>query len=148
MKIVLNKRYGGFELSHEAKMKIFEKRGIKVFPYIGNWDGIQIFYEKFTAERLAKGGILATVTYFRKDPALDEFDETVTEDSKYDPIYLVFDNDRSNKELIEVVEELGDKANTRFSELKVFEIPDGSKYEIDEHDGMETAYYGFELGNV
>ena len=44
---------------------------------------------------------------------------------------------RDDPDLVAVVEELGNLANSRFSELKVVEIPDNVKWEIDEYDGME-----------
>ena len=44
---------------------------------------------------------------------------------------------RDDPDLVAVVEELGDLANSRFSELKVVEIPDNVKWEVDESDGME-----------
>jgi hypothetical protein len=51
MKIVLNKCYGGFSLSHEAQMRIFEKRGVKVFPYFSKWENGDTFYEKYDSEK-------------------------------------------------------------------------------------------------
>ena len=48
---------------------------------------------------------------------------------------------RQDETLIEVVEELGEKASGRFGSLKVVEIPDNSFYIIDEYDGIETLYY-------
>jgi hypothetical protein len=38
---------------------------------------------------------------------------------------------------VQVVEELGDEANGRCSELSVVEIPDGVQWEIVEYDGLE-----------
>lgn len=55
---------------------------------------------------------------------------------------------RENPNLITVVEELGDEANGDYAELVVVEIPDGYEYKIDEYDGIETAYYGRDLGEV
>ena len=46
--------------------------------------------------------------------------------------------DRSDPKLVKCVETLGDKANGRFAELKVVEIPDDIAWYIDEYDGMET----------
>ena len=48
-------------------------------------------------------------------------------------------SDRANPNLIKVVEELGDRANTSCSKLKIIEIPDDVDYTISEYDGMETV---------
>jgi hypothetical protein len=47
---------------------------------------------------------------------------------------------RDNKTLIQVVEELGDKANGSYGKLKIVEIPDGIEWEIHDYDGMETIH--------
>ena len=47
------------------------------------------------------------------------------------------DIQRNDSVLIEVVEELGEKADGPYSELKIVEIPDDMKWEIDEYDGKE-----------
>lgn len=44
---------------------------------------------------------------------------------------------RDCPELVRLVEEMGVKAGTRHSQLKVVEIPDDVKWEIDEYDGSE-----------
>jgi len=46
---------------------------------------------------------------------------------------------RHDADLVAVVEQLGDKASDRFSDLRVEEIPDGCDYEIDEYDGNERV---------
>ena len=45
---------------------------------------------------------------------------------------------RDDPALVQVVEELGDEANTRFSELRVVDLPAGTKYRIEEYDGYES----------
>lgn len=47
------------------------------------------------------------------------------------------DIERDNPDLIKVVEELGDEANSSFASLKVVEIPDDVDWEIQEYDGRE-----------
>ena len=42
--------------------------------------------------------------------------------------------------MVEVVEELGDKASGFYGKLKVVEIPDGLSYVIDDYDGIETLH--------
>jgi len=39
--------------------------------------------------------------------------------------------------LVRVIEELGDDANGRFSELKLVNIPDEVEWQIEEYDGLE-----------
>ena len=49
-------------------------------------------------------------------------------------------DDRTDPLLIEVIEELGDAANGSCAKLKVIEIPDGIKYEIEDYDGNESVH--------
>ena len=44
---------------------------------------------------------------------------------------------RDDPVLIQIVEELGDKANGHFAELKIVEIPNGVDWYIEEYDGCE-----------
>ena len=55
---------------------------------------------------------------------------------------------RLDKELIETVKELGDKSGDEFAYLIVVEIPDGASFKISDHDGVETAHFGFQTGSV
>ena len=47
---------------------------------------------------------------------------------------------RTDKDLIEVIEKLGDRASDRFANIEITEIPDGVIFEIEEHDGMESVH--------
>jgi len=49
-----------------------------------------------------------------------------------------FELDRTNPKLVECVETLGDKASGRYACLRVVNIPDDVKWEINNYDGMET----------
>lgn len=44
---------------------------------------------------------------------------------------------RTDPKLVAIVEKLGDKANGKYAELKVVEIPDGVDWTIEEYDGVE-----------
>lgn len=44
---------------------------------------------------------------------------------------------RTDKDLIEVVEKMGEKSYGQCANLEIVEIPDGIDYEIDDYDGME-----------
>ena len=47
------------------------------------------------------------------------------------------DIERNNPILVEIVEQLGESAGSRFAELKVVEIPDDVVWGIEEYDGNE-----------
>lgn len=49
----------------------------------------------------------------------------------------VYDVDRDDAVLVQVVETLGEKANGRHSQLKVVKIPSDVKWWVDEYDGKE-----------
>ena len=44
---------------------------------------------------------------------------------------------RDDADLVAVVEELGDRANGNYAELKVLSVPDGVEWFVEEYDGME-----------
>jgi hypothetical protein len=44
---------------------------------------------------------------------------------------------RDDPDLVAVVRELGAKANSRFADLRVVEVPDDVEWEIAEYDGSE-----------
>lgn len=48
-----------------------------------------------------------------------------------------FDIERNDPALVQVVEEMREEANGRYSSLKVVEIPDDVKWFIHEYDGRE-----------
>lgn len=48
------------------------------------------------------------------------------------------DENRSAPELVQVVEELSDKANGSFAKLEVVEVPDDVEWYIRDYDGLET----------
>lgn len=51
----------------------------------------------------------------------------------------VWDIPRTDLDLIAVVEELGEDANSSMSCLKVIEIPDNVEWEIQDYDGIESV---------
>lgn len=150
MELVLNKCYGGYGLSHAAKMKFLAKKGIAVFPYMPvESDDI---FEK-TLKRISEKEVISEdgawrrcIYYFQIDPCKNEF-----VNDEYCMDYKDFDFDsveRFDKDLVETVKELGDKSGDKFAYLKVVEIPDGASFEISDYDGIETAHFGFQTGSV
>ena len=125
MKIILNKCYGGFGVSDEAYELYAEKKGLTLYRY----------YNDYENKQMHKGSGLITY-YFTKD-----FGDSI-ENDKIDwktNLYLNCGY-RDDPILIEVVEELGGKANGRFSDLVVVDIPDNMDYVIDDYDGVETLH--------
>jgi hypothetical protein len=50
-----------------------------------------------------------------------------------------YDIERTDSILVQVVEELGEDANSLYSELAIADVPVGTKYRIDEYDGNESV---------
>ena len=127
-KVILNKCFGGFGLSKEAYELYSKKKGISVFHY--------------TQENLKK----EIYTYATDDNRTFDFyftkdfgDNVYISDEDFKEYFLNLDEKfREDKTLIEVVEELGEKANAFYSNLKIVEIPDDLDYVIDNYDGIET----------
>ena len=113
IKVAINRCHGGFGLSDLAFEKFLDRKGIA--------------FEK--EEDPEKSWGLGT-SYYREGMC-------GTEDgylSQYDLI-----EDRSDSDLIAVIEELGEKANGWAAELAIVEIPDdvNGNWYIDEYDGLE-----------
>lgn len=112
MKVVLNKCYGGFGLSNKAHERLIEL-GVKYY------DSLDDMPKNNKELYIVKSDL----------PVFSRF-------------YSNFDDkeNRSNKLLIQVIEELGEEANGRFSNLKIVEIPDNIDWELDDYDGIETLH--------
>ena len=131
MKVAINKCYGGFGISNEAEIEYLKLKGLKAYFYE------QVKYEYKDGRNLYKKvdpskDTFMTIT-FTKDYG-ESFEEWPKKDSGY---FYSSDIPRDDPDLIKVIEKLGKKANNRFSDLKIVEIPDGTEYIIDEYDGLE-----------
>ena len=129
MKVVINKCYGGFNLSHEAVMRYLEIKDIAVYPeqdkrYWGwtYWlvkqeDRVERkedeFYSMSMDERQAYNKLCSEQSFYERDI------------ERHDPI------------LVQVVEELGDEANGHCAKLRIVDIPDCVEYTVEEYDGLE-----------
>ena len=69
------------------------------------------------------------------DTALEMYNELSGSTIEY-----CHDMARNDPFLIQVVETMGDNANSWTSELRIVEIPDDVQWEIDEHDGLESIH--------
>lgn len=107
MKVVINRCYGGFGLSHEATMRYIELSGQDIRP--------------------ADAG----------NKVFREYDYYVNGIEDHDHYWWDKNIDRTDPALVQVVEEMGEKANSRFSTLVVIDVPDDVEWYIEEYDGSE-----------
>jgi hypothetical protein len=129
MKVVINKCFGGFSLSPKAVRRLAELKGRKCFFF----DGWRKPYTPISDEEAEKC-FAAT--------AFDVANPNEIDDSEYREHSLYFcDIDRTDADLIKVVEELGAGHRTGASgscaDLRIVEIPNKVGYEIEEYDGNE-----------
>jgi len=130
MKIVINRCYGGFGLSHKAVMRYAELKGFKLYPFVEKRDRDgKLIRGKFESYK----GDEAFLIHYSKEPLSN--DGEYSEGSYFSDTGI----ERTDPVLIQVVEELGQKANGRCAELDVIEIPDDVEWEIDEYDGIERV---------
>jgi hypothetical protein len=139
MKIVLNGCYGGFSLSYEAMAVYWHARGRDLYFYrdISAHDSYSKVHKY---ERISLADIQQQTEFKR----LTGFIYCTTEDQgaylDHFPEHVVNTRDiyRTDPILISVVEIMGSKAASgRFAKLYIEEIPNGTKYKINNYDGME-----------
>lgn len=124
-KIVYNACYGGYSLSSEAMMRYAEIKGITLYP------------------RMMYG----VAQYFLCPP--EEYDRIHREEAaspvgpdrfkRSNELYFGYSRiARTDPVLVQVVEELGEKASGLCAELQIRELHAGTLYRIDEYDGFES----------
>ena len=127
-KVVYNACYGGFNLSREACKRYWELQGKEVWIKDGDFTDTFTVWLVPPEERLTKpepwysAPIEERIAYNKKHSEQTWSDHNI---SRHDPI------------LVQVVEELGDKANGMCAKLAIDEI--SGPYRIDEYDGNETV---------
>jgi hypothetical protein len=108
MKIVINKKYGGFHLSKEAVLLYGEKKGLNIIA--------------------------------KQDEVIKDLYHYYLNEEKEGNGFAEWDIERTDPILIEVVEQLGDLANARYTKLKIVEVPDGIKWYIEDYNGVEEVH--------
>lgn len=130
-KIILNKCFGGFDVSEKAYKLYAKKKGLDLFKYKYTFENSKVIYKYGNEEDLF-------AVFFTKDFG----DNVEISDKDYEKYCLSLRSEkREDETLIEVIEELGKEASGRFGKLEVLEIPDDAFYVIEEYDGAETLYY-------
>jgi hypothetical protein len=109
MKVAINRCFGGFGISDEAFEKLLDRKGIAF-------------------DKVEKESSFLGATYYQAGHAGD--------DDYYISNYDHYEN-RADPDLIAVIEEMGDKANSWAAEIAIVEIPDDVEWHIDEYDGRE-----------
>lgn len=107
MKVVINRCFGGFGLSHEAIMKYAALAMIDMIAIEKDKNSTMLPYEYYVGE---------------------------VADDKY---WSEYDLERDDPNLVKVVEQMGNAANGFAAELTVVEIPDDVKWHLCEYDGIE-----------
>jgi hypothetical protein len=111
VKIAINRCYGGFGISDEAFEKLLTRKGIA--------------FDKVESEHKS---LISGVTYYAAGHSGDD-DHFLSE---YD-----FCSNRSDPDLIAVIEEMGDAVNGFAADIVIVEVPDDVKWHIHEYDGLE-----------
>ena len=107
MKVVINRCYGGFGLSDAAFEKLLDRKGIA-------WEKKKYSY---SYDAYYHAGHL--------------------DDNDYYLFNFKFYGDRTDKDLLAVIEEMGESSFGEFANLQIVNIPDDVEFEIEEYDGME-----------
>ena len=111
--VVYNNCFGGFGLSEEAIIRYHEIKGKQVFKVEENGD-VYFFYEDPCGRDLDQ----------MDSDKVEEFDDCAVD--RHDPV------------LVQVVQELLNKANGPFANLTIRQIQ-GNEYRIEWYDGQERV---------
>jgi len=130
-KIVINCCYGGFGLSYEGVMYYAKLKGFQLYAYVEKQsdnasDGTIVPFEKGKGET-------PPLIYYATKGGLKNRNEL----NKF--LWRENDIKRDDPALVKTVEDLGEKANSICSFLKVVEVPDDVDWEITECGGWEQV---------
>lgn len=135
MKIVVNKCYGGFGLSHEAEKYYLNLIGKECFWYVvyGTYKSKDTKYKK--VDPVDERGVSTYTSMHDLGEIING--EILFNDDNY---WYYGDLKRDDVNLVKTVEDLGSKANSWAADLRVIEIPDGVNWELDEYNGVESIH--------
>jgi len=130
-KVVYNAKCGGFSLSREACERYWELQGKEVWiEQDKQFKSLDMFTVWLVPpeERIKKP----------EDWYSTPIEERIAYNKQYDEQTWYYGRvDRHDPILVQVVEELGDKANGSYAKLAIEEV--SGPYRIDEYDGFESV---------
>jgi len=134
VKVVYNACHGGFSLSHKAMLRIAELKGVKLWPQKDErFRSIESYtYWTVPPDKWVKE--LSPGEWSKLSVAERQAHNVKWEGKTVD---WVRDIKRSDPQLVQAVEELGDEANGAHAVLRVAEVH--GKYHITEYDGYESV---------
>ena len=127
-KVVYNACYGGFGLSKEAVQRYWDIKGQQVWIKDNCW-GFEVWL--VPPEQRLKPQTTKEILTMSQDERI-AYNEAYSAQSWY-----YGDVDRHDPVLVQVVEELKDKANGMCAKLRIDEV--SGPYRIDEYDGFESV---------
>jgi len=118
-KIVYNAGFGGFSLSEAAIDRYAEIKGITLYDgqYLCPKEEYDAIHDEEIKNPIGPDRFAKTEALYFSDRCID----------------------RTDPALVQVVEQLGDKANGSCAKLFITDVPSGTKYRIDEYDGLESV---------
>jgi hypothetical protein len=125
-KVVYNSCYGGFNLSKEAVQRYWEIKGQQVWIEDVRW-GFNVWFTP-PEERPVRNKEWENMS---QDERI-AYNRAHSEQTWYDRKV-----ERHDPALVQVVEELGEKANGKYAKLRIEEVY--GPYRIDEYDGYESV---------
>jgi len=133
MRVAINKCYGGFSLSIEALLELVKMKSDVI--------EVKSLRESTGCETMAYYKAESKFTQFREIDGFEAEDCGILH--KDNMVYFLkdkYDNEtRTHKDLIHIIEKMGEKAGGRCSKLEIVEIPDNVNWELDEYDGLESV---------
>ena len=134
MKIAINKCYGGFSLSDKAIEMIMKRKGLGCYRYkqtkFHHSDGIDEYTRVDDNE--------PEPSSFMNYSTID-LGKTIG-NIPYENYWYYRNLERTDEDLVSVIEELGNEASGAYGHVTIVEVPDDVDWEIDDYDGIETIH--------